>query len=86
MEDKIKYISDLKNTIEEQKQVLEEHNKLLLECIEEKNRLMKENKHFERELFFLEHTNRVLKEQLVKNNIQVLNIDMHKGSKPFIEF
>lgn len=66
MEISHKYISDLKNLIEEQKQVIEEHNKLLLECIEEKNRLLKENKHFERELFYLEHENRVLKAEVLK--------------------
>jgi len=66
MEVSHKYISDLKNLIEEQKQVIEEHNKLLLECIEEKNRLLKENKHFERELFYLEHENRVLKAEVLK--------------------
>jgi len=66
MEVSHKYISDLTNLIEEQKQVIEEHNKLLLECIEEKNRLLKENKHFERELFYLEHENRVLKAEVLK--------------------
>jgi len=66
MDEKNKYISDLKNLIEEQKEVIEEHNKLLLDCIEEKNRLLKENKHFERELFYLEHEVRVLKVELLK--------------------
>jgi len=66
MEVSHKYISDLKNLIEEQKQVIEEHNKLLLESISEKNKMHEEIVLLRRNSFYLEHELRLKTAELSK--------------------
>jgi len=59
-------IKDLQKENCEQKDVIEELNKLLLDSNTEKNRISRELKHLGRELFYLEHEVRTLKAKLSK--------------------